>query len=76
MPRFTMCNDLCPIRQDCQRSEASGTVPSQMQSWAWFLFADADARGVCHTFRRKRPNCVTATACTRTSCATPPRLSH
>lgn len=55
MPNFTMCsNPHCPIKAECRRSEASGTRPSERQSWAYFAYGDADKNGRCYEFRPKK----------------------
>jgi len=33
MPDIAMCNQPCPVRFDCYRSEASGTKPNNYQSY-------------------------------------------
>lgn len=43
MPDISMCaSQDCPLRFTCYRNEASGTVPSERQSWAGFEWDSMD----------------------------------
>ena len=50
MPDISMCASTdCPLAKTCRRSEASGTVPSERQSWMAFDWREAmqAKRGIC-----------------------------
>lgn len=56
MPDFTMClHPECPIRFECARSKASGTMPSEHQ--AVHVFTPDNGR--CDMFKEK-PNQIPA----------------
>lgn len=53
MPDITMCRSAtCPLREQCYRNEASGTVPSGYQSW--FMHEPKHGPDGCAYFRENK----------------------
>lgn len=54
MPDISMCANLtCPLGPQCYRNPASGTVPSQRQSWMVFTYRAGPAGAECDDFLLK-----------------------